>query len=290
MKKGVLYITSTPIGNMEDITLRAIEVLKSVDLVAAEDTRRTGTLMKRHGIERPLTSLHDHNEREKCALIIERLLQGANVAYVSDAGTPGVSDPGYLLVKLAVEQDIAVSAVPGPSAAIAALSVSGLPMNRFTFAGFPPPRRAGRRRFLEELRNEKATMIFYESPKRLAATLRDMLEIFGDRPMSLSRELTKLHEETRRGKIADILEGLHNMTVKGEITLVIGGAEERQPEADPEKILSLYDELAKKESCYTRDAASRIARATGLPRKKVYAVILEHLGKKRPGSDAPRKQ
>lgn len=279
MKKGILYITATPIGNLEDITLRAIRVLASVDLIAAEDTRRTGKLLKHFNIDRPLTSLHDHNEREKSDSIIKRLLQGADVACVSDAGTPGISDPGYLLVRKAVENGINVIALPGPSAAITALSVSGLPVESFVFYGFLPPRSAARRRFLEGVSHDSKTMIFFESPRRLATTLQDMLHIFGNRPMSLSRELTKLHEETRRGQISDIIRSLGDDTLKGEMTLVVAGRKDVPARTDPDYIRSRYEMLKNSESCSTRDASARIALETGLPRKQIYAVILNHLKK-----------
>ena len=277
MKKGTLFITATPIGNLEDMTLRAIRVLKEVDLVAAEDTRRTGMLLKHFGIERPLTSLHDHNEREKSSLIINRLLQGSDVAYVSDAGTPGISDPGYLLVRSAAEEGLPVVAIPGPSAVIAALSVSGLPVESFTFYGFPPARPARRRRFLLSISDESKTMVFFESPRRLASTLRDMLDIFGNRPMTLSREITKLHEETRRGPIARILEEVTEAPPKGEITLILAGKEEEPLQCNPEEIRFRYDELTAAEAVSTRDAAARIALETGLSKKAVYGMILDYI-------------
>jgi len=174
---GILYVVSTPIGNLEDITLRAIRTLKEVDLIAAEDTRWTRKLLSRHGIHTPLTSYHEHNKEQKTAELLYRLRQGKNVALVTDAGTPGVSDPGYVLLKAVAENGITVCPVPGPSAAVAALSVAGLPTDRFCFEGFLPPKAAGRRRRLATLRFEPRTMIFFESPRRLCATLQDMRKI-----------------------------------------------------------------------------------------------------------------
>ena len=222
--KGRLFIVSTPIGNLEDITLRAKRVLGEVDLVAAEDTRRTGRLLAHLGLRKPMVSYHDFNKEKRAPELISRLLRGEDVALVSDAGTPGISDPAYYLVVRAVEEGIEVVPVPGPTAFVAALVVSGLPTDRFTFEGFLPHRASRRRKRLEELRGETRTMIFYESPHRISETLKDILEVLGDRRASLSRELTKKHEETRRGRISELLESCRLRPPKGELVLVVEGA------------------------------------------------------------------
>ncbi len=222
-RAGRLYIVSTPIGNMEDITLRALRILKEVDLIAAEDTRRTGLLLKHFGIEKPLTSYFEGNELKKRELILERLKEGKRVALVSEAGTPGVSDPGFRLIQLAIERRIPVVPVPGPSAVIAALSISGLPTDSFLFKGFLPHKSKKRREVLKDLENARETIILYESPHRIHETLRDILEMLGDREMVLARELTKLYEEVVRGKVSHILNQLGDRKLKGEITLVVSG-------------------------------------------------------------------
>ena len=222
-EKGTLYIVSTPIGNMEDITLRALRILKEVDLIAAEDTRRTGLLLKHFGIQAPLTSYFEGNELKKREFILEKLKEGKKVALVSDAGTPGVSDPGFRLIQLAIENQLPIVPVPGSSAVITALSVSGLPTDAFLFKGFLPHKSKKRRDLLGELENVRETLVFYESPHRISETLRDILEILGDREIVLTRELTKVYEEIIRGKVSEILNQVGDRTLKGEITLVISG-------------------------------------------------------------------
>jgi 16S rRNA (cytidine1402-2'-O)-methyltransferase len=222
-KKGILYIVSTPIGNMEDITLRALRILKEADLIAAEDTRRTGLLLKHFGIEKPLTSYFEGNELKKKEVILSRLKQGDRVALVSDAGTPGISDPGFRLIRAAIEHEIPVIPIPGPSAVITALSVSGLPTDAFFFKGFLPHKSKKRRDLLKELEETRETLIFYESPHRISETLKDVYEVLGDREIVLSRELTKVHEEVLRGKVSEILNQIGGRTLKGEITLVMSG-------------------------------------------------------------------
>jgi 16S rRNA (cytidine1402-2'-O)-methyltransferase len=222
-EKGTLYIVSTPIGNMEDITLRALRILKEVDLIAAEDTRRTGLLLKHFGIQALLTSYFQGNEFKKRELILAKLKEGKKVALVSDAGTPGISDPGFRLIQLAIESQLPIVPIPGSSAVITALSVSGLPTDAFLFKGFLPHKSKKRRDLLEELENVRETLIFYESPHRISETLRDILEILGDREIVLTRELTKVYEEIIRGKVTEILDQVGDRTLKGEITLVISG-------------------------------------------------------------------
>ena len=221
--KGTLYIVSTPIGNREDITLRALRLLKEVNLIAAEDTRHTGLLLRHFGIQTPLTSYFEGNESRKKEFILSKLRQGERVALVSDAGTPGISDPGFRLIQTAAENRIAVVPVPGPSAVIAALSVSGLPTDAFLFKGFLPHKSKKREDWLKQLEGVRETLIFYESPHRLSETLNDIFEILGDREMVLTRELTKIYEEVLRGKVSEIQTQIGDRKLKGEITLVISG-------------------------------------------------------------------
>jgi len=221
--KGTLYIVSTPIGNLEDITLRALRILKEVDLIAAEDTRHTGILLKHFGIRKPLTSYFEGNELKKKELILSRLKQGDQIALVSDAGTPGISDPGFRLICLAIENQIQVIPIPGPSAVITALSIAGLPTDSFFFKGFLPHKSKKRRELLQQFEEVRETLIFYESPHRISETLQDILDIFGDREMVLTRELTKIYEEVLRGKAGEILSQIGEKKLKGEITLVISG-------------------------------------------------------------------
>ncbi len=218
-----LYLVPTPIGNLEDITLRAITILKSVDVVLAEDTRTSGHLLKHLGIGKPMQSYHIHNEHQTIARLTERLLKGETMALISDAGTPAISDPGFLLIRECVKLGIAVECLPGPTAFVPALVNSGLPADRFTFEGFLPHKK-GRQTRLKELVEETRTMIFYESPHRLLKSLGQFAEYFGDdRPASVSRELTKIYEENVRGTLQEIIVYFAEKTVKGEIVIVVGG-------------------------------------------------------------------
>jgi 16S rRNA (cytidine1402-2'-O)-methyltransferase len=221
---GTLYIVATPIGNLEDITLRALRVLKEVNLIAAEDTRHTQILLQHHGIRTPLTSYHEHNERTKARQLIQRLEPGENIALVSDAGTPAISDPGYRLVVEAVRSGIRVVPIPGPSALITVLSASGLPTDRFVFEGFLPVKQKQRREKLQALRPESRTLVFYEAPHRLKETLNDMHAILGDREIVLAREVSKVHEEFLRGSISELVHQLGDRDILGELTIVIKGS------------------------------------------------------------------
>jgi 16S rRNA (cytidine1402-2'-O)-methyltransferase len=221
--RGTLYVVSTPIGNPEDITLRAIRTLKEVDLIAAEDTRRTGLLLKHFGIEKPLTSYFEGNEMKKREFILSRLMESTDIALVSDAGTPGISDPGFRLIRLAIENEVPVIPVPGPSAVITALSIAGLPTDAFFFKGFLPHKPKKRRDLLEELKETRETLIFYESPHRIDETLWDISEILGDREIALAREMTKAYEEVMRGKVSEIRRRIGERKLKGEITLIVSG-------------------------------------------------------------------
>ncbi len=220
---GILYLVSTPIGNLEDITLRAIRVLKEVDIVAAEDTRQTIKLLNHFEINKPLTSFFRHNENKKGEYIISLLLEGKNIALVSDAGTPAISDPGEELVGLAIEAGITVMPIPGPVAATSGLIVSGLPTGRFTFEGFIPMNKKNRKDRLESLETEQRTMIFYEAPHKLKSTLKDMREFFGNRKISLAREMTKIHEEIIRTTLDDAILMYEENPPKGEFVLIVEG-------------------------------------------------------------------
>lgn len=217
---GILYIVSTPIGNLEDITLRAVEVLKQVDMIAAEDTRRTKILTARYGIKTPLTSYFQYNQIKKTDFLIDLLKRGKNIALVSDAGTPGISDPGFTVIKKALEEGITVVPIPGPSAFLTALSVSGLPTNKFVFEGFLSNKSAHRRRQLEGLKNEERTIIIYESPHRLLKMLQDMLEVMGDIQIVSARELTKKFEEIRREKVSEAIRHFTGTKVLGEFIII----------------------------------------------------------------------
>ena len=220
---GILYIVSTPIGNLDDITLRALKTLRNVDLIAAEDTRRTRKLLSHFDIHTPLVSYFEGNELRRLDKLLSHLRGGKEIALVSDAGTPGISDPGYRLIHHAIENGISVIPIPGPSAVIAALSISGLPTDSFTFIGFLPRKGGKRRKLLEKLRDLDETSILYESPYRLAATLEDVLGACGDRKIVVTRELTKAFEEVIRGRISDVIDTLRGRTIRGEITIVLAG-------------------------------------------------------------------
>ncbi|MCJ7663228.1 MAG: 16S rRNA (cytidine(1402)-2'-O)-methyltransferase [Desulfobacterales bacterium] len=220
---GRLYLVSTPIGNLEDITLRAIKVLRSVDLIAAEDTRRARRLLARYRVKAPLTSFFEHNEPGKKEALIKRLVKGQAIALISDAGTPGVSDPGFRLIRQAIKEGIEVLPIPGPSAHVAALVISGLPTDSFHFFGFLPPKGAKRKKRLEEIKDLRGTIILYEAPHRLLRTLQDIKDCCGDRQIVVAREMTKTYEEVIRGEITGVLEGLEGKKIRGEITLVVAG-------------------------------------------------------------------
>lgn len=275
-----LYLVATPIGNARDITLRALDILRDADVIAAEDTRNARHLMSLHGIAaggRKIVPYHDHNGSRMRPAILRELAEGRIVAYVSDAGTPLVADPGYRLAAEAAEAGFAVTAAPGPSAVLAALSLAGLPSDRFLFAGFPPPQQGPRKRWLEELAPVPATLVLFESAKRCSRSVPDMIEVLGgDRRAALCRELTKLHEEVRRGTLSELLAGLEADPPRGEVVLVIDRA------AEDENGVSVEDAL--KEAMQTmslRDATEFVTKATGHPRREVYqaALALRELAK-----------
>jgi 16S rRNA (cytidine1402-2'-O)-methyltransferase len=222
-RAGTLFLVATPIGNLDDITPRALRVLGEADVIAAEDTRHTRRLLDHFGIGTRMVSLFEHNERARSRELVERLEQGEDVAVVTDAGSPGISDPGYPLVRAAVEAGLKVESVPGPSAVIAALQVSGLPTDAFTFIGFLPPKSAARRKRFADLQDRRETLVAFESPHRIDACLADLAEVWGDRPVALARELTKMHEQVLRGTAAEVRAALAPAQRRGEIVLVLGG-------------------------------------------------------------------
>ncbi len=270
-----LYIISTPIGNLEDITLRALNILREVDVVACEDTRTTKKLLAHYQIKTPLVSYHEHNEEVKSKELVSELLQGKSIALVSDAGTPGVSDPGYRVVKLASEKGIEVVPIPGASAAIAALSVSGLSTSSFAFYGFPPRQKKRLHEYLTKIRDHQETLIFYESPSRIIKTLEAIIDVFGDRKASLSREITKMYEETLRGTLSEIKETLQNKeTIKGEFTLIVEGASGNGTEFDSETVDKLLKQM-KKEGLTLKDAVSQVTSESGISKSKIYKKALQ---------------
>ena len=273
--RGVLYVVGTPIGNLEDITLRAIKTLEDVDLIAAEDTRTTRRLLARHGINRPLVSLHEHNEDRRAAELISKLDKGAAIALVSDAGTPTLSDPGYRLVKDATTTGIKVVPIPGPSAAVAALSVSGLPTDAFLFLGFPPRKRTKRLKFLQQVAKENRTLIFYESPKRAAGLLADLQEIMGERRAVLCREMTKTYEEFIRGTLNDITEEVQDRReLKGECTLLVEGLQQGE-ELSTKALRGVVARELAREDVGSSVLSRQIAEQYHIPKKRVYAEILK---------------
>lgn len=271
---GTLYIVATPIGNLEDITLRALRILKEVDIIAAEDTRHTQKLLSKYNIRTPLTSYHDHNKEEKGPVIVAKLLEGENVALVSDAGTPGISDPGYFLINLAADRKIKIVPIPGATAAVAALSISGLPTDRFVFEGFLPSKQTGRRKRLMELKNEQRTLVFYEAPHRIINAIEDMLSILGDRKAVVTRELTKIHEEAMRGSLSEILDRLNKGIFKGEFTIIIHGAVER-PEDQHIDTAQYLKNLIQHRGLSRKEAVAAAAEELGLPKKEVYKESLK---------------
>lgn len=270
--KGTLYIVSTPIGNLEDITLRALRVLKEVDIVAAEDTRRSSKLLNHYGISKPMMSYWGEKEKVKSAEVLSKLQKGQSVALISDAGTPGISDPGSILIEKAIAEDIAVVSIPGPSALIAAVSLSGLLVKEFSFIGFIPPKKAERRRILMELSMEKRALVIYEAPHRIIETLEDMAELFGERKAAVIKEITKIHEESLRGNLADIIGTLSNKTIAGEYVIVVEGR--KKEEVSLEEALNEVKSLMKRGSG-RKEAVRKISEQYGLSKKELYDRSLE---------------
>ena len=278
-----LYIVATPIGNAADITLRSLELLGGVDAVACEDTRVTRKLFARHGISTPLLSYHDHNADRVRPRLLRRIAAGEAVALVSDAGTPLISDPGYKLVRDAHAQGLPVTCLPGASAPLAALVLSGLPSDRFLFAGYPPSRKAARETFLTELATVRATLIVFESPNRLSESLADMRDNLGDREACVARELTKRFEEVRRGRLRELADHYHTAgPPKGEVVVVIGPPADPQPQDDATVEDALRSALKRGS---VRDAVAEVAAATGRPRREVYRLALALLPQPNDGDD-----
>ncbi len=269
---GKLYLVGTPIGNLGDLSPRAADTLEKVDFIAAEDTRVTLKLLNHLGIKKPMLSYYEHNKKERGGEIIDRLLSGQSCALVTDAGMPAISDPGEDMVRLAHENNIIVESVPGPSAVITALAISGMPSGRFTFEGFLTMNKPGRRAHLTELKTEKRTMIFYEAPHKLLATLKDMLTFFGDRKIALVRELTKLHEEVIRTTLSAAAEKYTAAEPRGEFVIIVSGAAEEVKEYTLEEAIALA-----KEFCSNGDAASlaakKAAEISGIKKGDIYKGI-----------------
>jgi 16S rRNA (cytidine1402-2'-O)-methyltransferase len=279
---GTLYLVSTPIGNLEDITHRAVRVLGEVDIIACEDTRHTKKLLNHYGIKTRTVSYHEHNERERAAELVEKLKLGSNVAVVSDAGTPGISDPGFRLTRVAIENDIRVVPVPGPSALITALVASGMPTDEFFFGGFLPARSGARRTRLGELRSIPATLIFYEGPHRIAATLKDAQEILGEREAVVARELTKMHEEIVRGRLSDLAARFSSAdSARGELVLIIDRAlieVEGEKDKAVASVAALVAEL-ENGGLDHRAALKKAARELGLSRAEAYRRLVAERGR-----------
>jgi 16S rRNA (cytidine1402-2'-O)-methyltransferase len=273
---GCLYLVATPIGNLEDITLRAIRILKEVDLIACEDTRQTQKLLQHYEIQKSLVSYHEHNELTRAPELVIELEQGAKVALVSDAGTPGISDPGHRLVALCLRHHLPVVPIPGPSALVAALAASGLPLDEFLFLGFLPSRAGARRKALELLKAEPRTLVLYEAPHRIVETLADAAEILGPRPAVLAREVTKVHEEFRRGHLEELLESAQKRAPRGEITLLIAPGPAEAPLVDSHTSLRQRVEQLESESGMDHKAAlKQAARERGLAKREAYKRLLQ---------------
>ncbi|MEH2294646.1 16S rRNA (cytidine(1402)-2'-O)-methyltransferase [Nostoc sp.] len=273
-KPRTLYIVGTPIGNLEDMTFRAVRILQTVDIIAAEDTRHTGKLLQHFQVKTPQVSYHEHNRTSRIPELLEHLVNDKAIALVSDAGMPGISDPGYELVKACIEAGISVVPIPGASAAITALSAAGLPTDRFVFEGFLPSKSQQRQQHLESLQTESRTLIFYESPHRLRDTLQDLAEVWGsDRQIVLGRELTKLYEEFWRGTIAEAIAHYSQREPQGEYTLVVAGIPASQPQLTEEELKAELKQLISQG--ISRSQASRqLAKFTSLPRRQLYQLAL----------------
>ena len=271
MSSGKLFVCSTPIGNLEDVTLRVLRILGEVDVIAAEDTRMTRKLLNKYKIKTPLESYHEHNETKKSKKLVERLKQGLSLALVSDAGTPGLSDPGYRLIKACIEAEIDLEVLPGPFAAVTALVASGLPTDRFVFQGFVPRKQGQRKKVLQELSQEKGTLIFYESCHRIKRFLEDAVEILGERPVVMARELTKRYEEIIRGTMSDVLSVSQERELKGEIVVVIAGASESREIPAP-AIMRTQLKTLMAGGLSKKDAIKKLAVQANIPKRVVYEM------------------
>lgn len=272
-KHGTLYVVATPIGNLGDMTFRAVRVLKETDLIACEDTRHTAKLLQHYGIDKPMVSYHEHNELQRAEELVAKLEQGLNVAQVSDAGMPGISDPGYRVIKLAIERGISVVPVPGASAVISALAASGLPTDNFQFFGFLPAKSGQRRTLLETIRNAEQTIAVYEAPHRIAETMQDIVEILGaERPVVLARELTKVHEEFIRGSASAVLARVKEHERKGEMTLLIGKSE-AQSQSNKQNIAARVEEIMREQKIDEKAALKIVAKERGLSKSEAYREL-----------------
>lgn len=276
MSYGTLYLCATPIGNLQDITLRVLETLKTVDLVACEDTRKTLQLLNHFSISKPVTSYYEHNKMVKGDVLLQQLKEGKNIALVSDAGMPGISDPGYDLVQQCLEEDIPFTVLPGAVAAVTGLVLSGLPTQRFAFEGFIPRVKKERLQFFQNLRQEERTMIFYESPHRLEDTLKTMAEVFPDRPMAAARELTKKFEEIVRGTPAEVLAHFEEQGIRGEFVLLLHGAEPAEPEERDINWAVARTVQLEQEGIAQKDAIKQAAKEAGLSKRDVYNFIVQN--------------
>ncbi|MCP3874087.1 MAG: 16S rRNA (cytidine(1402)-2'-O)-methyltransferase [Desulfobacteraceae bacterium] len=272
---GTLYIVATPIGNLEDITFRAINILKQVDIIAAEDTRHSRKLLSHYNIDTKLISCHEHNEIKKIPQLITELKKGKSIALISDAGTPSISDPGYKLVRTVSKEHIKVIPIPGCNAAIAGLSVSGLPTDSFLFIGFMPKKKQKLKQNLKNLKIQKETLIFYESPRRIKSLVKNLTTIFGDRQACLAREITKLHEEYIRGSLTHILKKLEEKeSIKGECSLFVQG-DTQEKKIDEEELKTIILEQISTTNLGTSGLAKEISKGFNLPRKQIYEMILK---------------
>lgn len=271
---GTLYIVATPIGNLEDMTYRAVRTLQEADLIAAEDTRHTRKLLAHFGINSRLTPYHDHNEQLKTGYLLERLKAGDSVALVTDAGTPCIADPGYRITRAAAEEGIRIVPIPGPSAIITALSASGLPTDRFAFEGFLPPKQGKRKNRLAEIIGEQRVLIFYEAPHRLQATLADMADVYGNRYAVIARELTKIHEEFVRGTLQELARRYMAESVKGEVVILLSPAD-GPAIVEPTDLSELLRAYISEDNLSIRDAVAKAVTLTGIPRSEVYDAALK---------------
>ncbi|MGA2955232.1 MAG: 16S rRNA (cytidine(1402)-2'-O)-methyltransferase [Thermodesulfobacteriota bacterium] len=287
---GVLYVVSTPIGNLEDITLRALRVLKEVDLIAAEDTRRTRQLLTHYGIHKPLISYHEFNRRLREESLLNELREGKNIALVTDAGTPGISDPGEELVKRVIQESIPLIPIPGPAALIAALSVSGLPTESFLFHGFLPSKASARQKLLRSLAESTETLVFYESPRRLRSFLGDAVEFLGDRQVVVAREMTKVYEEIYRGTITEVLDQLGEQEVKGEVTIILEGGKP-QKKVELSAVLEALKYYSQELGLSRKESVSRVSEELGVSRREVYqeSLKIREKDKEEIKDPAPRK-
>ena len=275
MSAGKLILCATPIGNLEDVTLRSLRVLAEATIVACEDSRRTRKLLSHHGVQvKQLVVHNDANERRSAPELVDKMTRGAKVVLVSDAGMPGLSDPGYRLVREAVEAGVVVEVVPGPSAAISAVALSGLPPARFVFEGFLPRKQGERRRRLEELRQEQRTLVLYESPHRAVDSLADMADIFGPRPAVVARELTKMYEEVLRGTLEELAGRAAETAPRGEIVIVVGGALPAQTSAEPAELAASALDLMEG-GMERRAAMQEVARRTGVSKRAVFDALVD---------------